>query len=98
MPRFNVSLDDGRQSSCTHPATFGCPYWFGKFPMPIVYVRTHGDNAARFHVLALNWSGNHALIMSGVGIESPFAVPLASIVPPHCAQFRLSSKCLTNST
>ena len=60
-------------------------------------VRTHGDKAARFHVLALNWSGNQALSMSAVGIESPFAVPRASIVPPHCAQFRLSSKWRTYS-
>ena len=35
--------------------------------------------------------------MSGVGIASPFAVPRASMVPPHCAQFRLSSKWRTNS-
>ena len=65
--------------------------------MPMVYVRTQGDRAARFQVEALIWSGNQAFIWGTVGIGSPKAVPRASMVPPHCAQFMLSSKWRTHS-
>ena len=79
QPEVERPLADIRQSSCTHhPARF-CrsgvrrPLW-----MPMLKLVTHGLIALKFHVSALNGSGNQSWYWAGVGaVGSPAGRPVA---------------------
>ncbi len=50
----------------------------------MLYVLTHGETAARFHVSTFNGSGNQVCICAGVGIGvNPGGVTLARMSPLH---------------
>src|SRR4051812_45713232 len=79
-PRFSVSLLVRCQSSCTHAAYFGWLNGSLFCPTPIVYVRTFGEIAARFHVSAFQGSGKSASMLAGT------APCRASMIPIQLAQ------------
>src|SRR6266699_3584795 len=92
-PRLSVHFADIRQSSCSHhPARF-CrsgvrrPLW-----MPMLKLVTHGLIALKFHLSALNGSGNQSWNCAGVGaVGSPAGRPVAVYVLRQRVQLALIS-------